>query len=282
MKVVSLIENNRLPHRQDLHAEPGLALGIFSESRRILFDTGISGAFASNARKLDVDLAEMDLAVISHHHFDHGGGLAAFLEANNRAQVYLRRSETERFYLKLFGPFKRPIGLDENLIQRNIQRFSFIDQLTEIAEGVFVLTRIGRQHPTPKGNRHLLKSSGTSNKPDDFEHELILVVRENGALTVFTGCSHHGILNMLDAVVEHFPGQPIKALFGGFHLIDHPLIYNMALSPAEIRELGRAILNYSIEKVYTGHCTGKKAYPFLREAMGERLETMTTGFQVEL
>ena len=134
----------------------------------------------------------------------------------------------------------------------------------------------------PKGNRHLFIGTGSSKRLDDFEHELLLVIRQSTGLVVFTGCSHHGILNILDAVLEHFPGQTIKAVFGGFHLTDLPLINNMAESKDDVQELGKTILKYPIEKVYTGHCTGIKAYRILKEVMGAKLEYFATGYKVEV
>jgi len=282
MKVIALVENTRLPGRDDLASEHGLSLCIFTNEQQILFDTGASGVFHSNAQKLDVDTAQANLAVISHHHFDHGGGLASFFEANRQAKVYLRTSGTEDFYFEFFGLIKRRIGLDKNLFQQQAHRFAWVNQSYEIAPGIFILTEIGKQHPHPKGNRHLFAGAGRSRQRDDFEHELILVVRGDAGLTVFSGCSHHGVLNMLDAVLEHFSGQTIQALFGGFHLIDLPMINNMAGSRAEVEELGRALLNYPIDKIYTGHCTGTKAYRILKRVMGAKLEYFATGCTTEL
>jgi 7,8-dihydropterin-6-yl-methyl-4-(beta-D-ribofuranosyl)aminobenzene 5'-phosphate synthase len=282
MKVIALVENARLPGRGDLGSEHGLALCIFFRGQQILFDTGISGVFHSNAQKLNVDTAQTTLGVISHHHFDHGGGLATFFEANQQAQVYLRNSRTEDFYFEVYYLIRRWVGLDKSLFQRYPHRFTWISQPCEIAPGVFILTQIGKHHPPPKGNRHLFAGTGWSRQRDDFEHELILVLREDADLMVFSGCSHHGILNMLDAVLEQFPDQTIRALFGGFHLIDLPLINNMAGSRAEVEELGRAILKYPVEKVYTGHCTGNQAYRILKGVMGAKLEYFATGCSLEL
>lgn len=281
MEVTSLIENTGLLNRKDLRTEHGLSLFIHAKDQQILFDTGTSGNFHPNAQKLNIETAKVTLAVISHHHFDHGGGLATFLQSNHQAKVYLRSSNTEQFYLDVFGLLKRRIGLDETLFQLHPQRFVFVNQFSEIAPDVFILTKISPRHPAPKGNRHLFMGSGASKRLDDFEHELILVLKQSTGLVVFTGCSHHGILNMLDAVMEHFPGQAIKAVFGGFHLIDLPLINTMAGSKADVEELGRALLKYPIDKVYTGHCTGLKAFRILKEVMGAKLEYFATGSKVE-
>jgi 7,8-dihydropterin-6-yl-methyl-4-(beta-D-ribofuranosyl)aminobenzene 5'-phosphate synthase len=281
MKIVSLIDNQKLPQPEDLRAEHGLSLCIYTNDGPILFDSGISGAFLSNAGRLNVDISQVTLAVLSHHHYDHGGGLLTFLDANGQAKVYLRSSSTEEFYSHLFGGIiKRRIGLDESLFQHYARRFVFTDEFSEIASNVYIITRIGQRNPFPAGNRYLFVHTEGGARLDDFTHELILVVRENGGLVVFTGCSHRGILNMLDAVQEHFPGQPIRAVFGGFHLIGNPLFKSMGGSKKDIEGLGSALFQYPVERFYTGHCTGAKAYPILKGVMGAKLEYFATGSQV--
>jgi 7,8-dihydropterin-6-yl-methyl-4-(beta-D-ribofuranosyl)aminobenzene 5'-phosphate synthase len=86
---------------------------------------------------------------------------------------------------------------------------------------------------------------------------------------------------MLDAVLEHFPGQTIKAVFGGFRLFDLPIINNMAGSRDDVKDMGRAIMKYPIEKLYAGHCKGTKAYRILREVVGAKLEDFATDSQIE-
>ena len=85
MRVTTLIENDEPESRGDLTAEFGLSLLIETETATVLFDTGATGAFADNAAALGIDLGAVDLAVLSHHHFDHGGGLPRFFDAHPKA-----------------------------------------------------------------------------------------------------------------------------------------------------------------------------------------------------
>jgi 7,8-dihydropterin-6-yl-methyl-4-(beta-D-ribofuranosyl)aminobenzene 5'-phosphate synthase len=282
IQVISLIENTGLANRKDLQTEHGLALFVRSKDQHILFDTGSSGRFYQNAQKLNANIEQVNLTVLSHHHLDHGGGLGTLLNANYHTKVYLRSSSTEQFSLNIFGLLRRQVGLDETLLQSHPHRFVFVNQFSEIAPDVFVITKINQRHAMPKGNRHLFMDTGPRKRLDDFAHELILVVRQSTGLVVFTGCSHQGILNMLDAVLEHFPGQPIQAVFGGLHLIDLPLINNLAGSRDDIEKLGQALLKYPVEKMYTGHCTGTQAYRILKQVMGAKLEYFATGDQAQV
>jgi 7,8-dihydropterin-6-yl-methyl-4-(beta-D-ribofuranosyl)aminobenzene 5'-phosphate synthase len=282
MRVTSLIENSCPDERSHLQAEFGLSLHVEANGVKVLFDTGSSGAFLGNARALGVDIAAVDLAVISHQHFDHGGGLAAFLEANHRAPVFLRKSPLAARWFRAFGVLKREIGLDPEVLARHGERLQFVDGTCEAAPGVFLLGDIGSSHPRPRGNRRLYVERDGRFERDPFDHELMMVVHEGDGMAVFSGCSHHGILNMVDAAEAAFPGTRVDAVIGGFHLIGLPFYDSMAASRSAVEGIGRALLEHVEGPVYTGHCTGAKAYRVLEPVMGERLRPLATGTIIEV
>lgn len=276
MKVTALIENTCAPGTEQLRAEHGLSLHIEHAGQRILFDTGATGAFADNAARLGVDIEAVDLAVISHHHYDHGGGLQRFLQLNQQARVYLRSLPAGDCRFKLLW-IDKYVGLDQTLLREHAHRFVFITERTAISPDAVVLTEVGRLHPLPRSNRNLFLAREGTLVPDSFAHELVLVLRERDGLVVFTGCSHQGILNMVEAVIQAFPGSPIKAVFGGFHLVLVPTLNFIAGSREEVRGIGTRMLEYPLECVYTGHCTGSHAFKVLKGAMGKKLEYLATG-----
>lgn len=94
MRITVLIENTC--KRSDLNAEHGLSLFIETGGLRILFDTGASRAFADNAAQLGIDLRSVDMAILSHGHYDHGGGIARFLELNFHAPSGSARMPSSR------------------------------------------------------------------------------------------------------------------------------------------------------------------------------------------
>jgi len=108
----------------------------------------------------------------------------------------------------------------------------------------------------------------------------MVVIDEKDGIIIISGCSHHGILNMVETAMDLFPGKNIKAVFGGFHLIGSPLLKNMGESKDAVHEIGKKLMEYPIEKVYTCHCTGEKAYNILKEVMGDKLEYFTTSTTV--
>ena len=82
---------------------------------------------------------------------------------------------------------------------------------------------------------------------------------------------------MVDTVARVFEGIPVKAVIGGFHLVGSPPFNFMAGSRREVEDLAKKILDYPIDRTYTGHCTGTKAFAVLKTVMGERITDLKTG-----
>ena len=279
MKVTTLIENNKALGMGKLVAEHGLSMHIEHAGKKILFDTGESGAFADNAAQLGIAIDQVNMAVISHHHYDHAGGLRRFLELNKTAKIYLLNRPNGEPYGKFLW-MKKYIGLDEKLIAENSERFVFLGEDQEISPDVFILTHIGRDFPIPKGNRSILIKSAEGLEPDKFTHELVMVLKETDGLVMFTGCGHQGILNMITSVEKSFPDTLIKAVFGGFHLMALPPFNFMSGTKADVQDLGQKILQRVPGHIFTGHCTGSHAFPILKQVMGDRLDSISTGHTV--
>ncbi len=282
MKITTLIENSCPAGVDNLTPEHGLSLSIEFNGSRLLFDTGVTDAFASNAKTLGQDLNDIQDVVISHHHYDHGGGLQHILETNPEAKVYLKQHPKGELYLRALWVVRKYIDLDKSLFKIYPERFDFVQDFREIKPGVYLLPQIVQHHPQPKSNRYLFTKTDTRWQRDDFQHELILAVREGEGLVVFSGCSHNGILNMIETVIDQFGDTPIKAVIGGFHLIGFPKFNTMGGSQREIEELGRALLEYPVQRYYTGHCTGLKAFQVLESVMGEKLKPLYTGRIIEI
>ena len=275
MKIVTLMENTACD--AGLCAAHGLSLYIETPKHRILFDMGPDGRFIDNAEKLGVDLSAVDIAVLSHGHYDHGGGLRDFCEVNSRADIFIHTDAFGNFYALEKGKEPRYIGLDPELWElesRVIPTADFVkldDELTLFSDEPEVfpaLAASAKLHvETPEGLR-----------PDPFTHEQNLLVTAWGKSVLFAGCAHRGIVNILAGARERLGRLP-DAVFGGFHFFE--------LDPADaesgrlIEETGRALLEGDTV-YYTGHCTGDYAYEKLRAILGDRLRPMTGGSIVEI
>ena len=283
MKITALIENLPSENRPELASEHGLSLHIQQADRAMLFDTGATGRFALNAQLLGIDLADVSIAFLSHGHYDHTGGLLSFLQINRESPVFAGFGVDSDMYFGLGAfPRKKYIGTDKEVFSGYSRRIRILEGFREVVPDVSVISGIPGKYPQPKGNKHIFARKAGKVVRDDFDHEIVVVMKEDDGLVVFTGCSHSGILNMIWIAKENFPGVPIKAVFGGFHLIGLPILNTMAGSVEEVRHLGRMIMQYDVGKIYTCHCTGKKAFGILKEVMRDRLEYFSTGSAVEL
>lgn len=259
MKITVLIENTT--NDPQLTAEHGLSLYIETKRHRILFDTGQSGVFADNAQKLGVDLKNIDFAVISHGHYDHGGGIARFLKENETAPIYINRHAFGAYY----NGVEKYIGLDPALATRQ-DRLVFTDDALKIAEGVELFTCNDRTPKHKVDSAGLLKRKNGQLAADDFAHEQYLLLEEEGRKVLISGCSHKGILNVMAWV------EP-DVLIGGFHFSK----MEQAGLDAAAEELEKYPCTY-----YTCHCTGVLQFQYLQEKMGNQLRYLATGDVVEV
>ncbi|OYT65512.1 MBL fold metallo-hydrolase [Candidatus Bathyarchaeota archaeon ex4484_205] len=88
MKITIIYDNTAF--RSDLQADWGFSALVEAQGRKILFDTGTNGdILLSNMEKLEISPEEIEDIFISHPHFDHVGGLSAFLSRNNKVKIWV-------------------------------------------------------------------------------------------------------------------------------------------------------------------------------------------------
>ncbi|MBQ8228800.1 MAG: MBL fold metallo-hydrolase [Clostridia bacterium] len=260
MIIKTLTENTT--ENCNLKSEHGLSLYIETEKHKILFDMGQTDLFYKNAQTLGVDLGEVDVAVLSHGHYDHGGGLEKFFEINKTAFVYLSRFAFGEYY----NGTEKYIGLDESLKNNPRLIFAQDEKIIDSELSLFSLNNeIKKEKIEPFG---LNQKIGENFSHDAFRHEHYLVINENGKKTVISGCSHKGVVSIANAL------DP-DVLVGGFH-------YSKIDPDSGILDKRAEELLKTKATFFTCHCTGEEQYKYMKKIMQNRLHYLHTGTVINL
>ena len=279
MKIQVLIDNiASCCGSRKLFGEWGLSVYVEFEGKRYLLDTGASHLFAKNAGVMGVDLSKVDIGILSHSHFDHSDGMARFFALNKNAPFYLRKGAGENCYHthKLIGRFAyhEYIGIHKGFLKRFADRIRFAEGDMQIAPNVYLVP-----HKTPGLEAigecaHLSVKENGKYRYDSFDHEQSLVFDTPKGLFVMNSCSHGGADNIVKEIEATFPDKNIYAILGGFHLFRY--------KDEVVRAFAERLRELDVQKIYTGHCTGNRAFEILHEVLGDRAEQMRCGMTIEL
>ena len=263
MKITTLVENTTA---KDFNTAHGLSFYVETPQHKLLFDVGPDDTIFKNAEKLAIDLSEVDTVILSHGHYDHGGALDKFLEINDSATIYAQQTAFEPYYAITPDGTTRNIGLNPDL--RDHPQMHLLDGDMQIDDELFVFTVKDRSRFYSTANDVLLDESGK----DSFGHEQNLLV--NGEV-LFHGCSHCGIINVLDAIK---PIEP-KLCLGGYHLSDPGT--GQPVSVQLLNDICDELASYPDTDFYTCHCTGLISYQAMKGRM-KKLQYIACGDTVEV
>ncbi len=266
--VTVLVDNLAAP---GLACEHGLALWIETAGLRILFDTGQSDAFDSNARVRGIATTMADALVLSHGHYDHTGGVAHALARAPGMQIYAHPAVTRpRCSIRdgVAKDLQMPADARRALAQHPPARLHWVRQPSMLAPTV------GLTGPIPRttafedvGGPFFLDAAGA--QPDMIEDDLALWIATPAGLVVCCGCCHAGLINTLQYICRVAGATRIAGIIGGLHLL-HADAARMAATSAALRA-------YAPRQIIACHCTGAQALQALHTAFPEQVTTARTG-----
>lgn len=247
-----------------------------AETRTMLFDAGPEAdVFARNVQRLGVDLAPVEAMVLSHGHWDHGGGMIRALDL-----VRGRNGGRTVDYFAHPGMFRQRAAKLPNGGFRLMENVPSVEALglhgahvvvtaepaTTLDDRCWVSGEIPRVTPFERGlpGQHRLADDGRTWEPDELlmdERCIALHVRGKG-LVVLSACSHAGIVNVCTHAQASFPDVPLYAIMGGLHLSGT----NEEIIPQTVAALG----TFGITRIAAGHCTGWRAMAALLGAFGDK------------
>ena len=277
MKIVTLVENNSISDK--LKTEQGLSLYIEVDNHKILFGTGRSDLFIKNAEELKIVLTEVDTVVISNGHSDQIGGLIHFLKLNQNAKVYLKKEIFDYYNLLINQDEKTDIEYLSVLLDYK-DRFMFLRNACTMLGHLVFITNFDKNYKLSKTNILLNNKAKNSISIDDFQHELIFSIKTEKGLTIFSGCSHKNILNVVSTVQRFLPALNINNVIGGFNLSDNLNCFQLVSNKRALyigKELNRILpkTNY-----YTGYCTGDFSFNALSDVLESKLNKIEVGHKM--
>ncbi len=276
MQLTVLVDNNTLIDRY-FQGEPGISFFIRDGERRILFDTGYSGLFLANARKMDIDLRRLDWVVLSHGHLDHTWGLDPLIRLFTEAAIEGQSVErpTVLGHPAVLGSKRIDalpnIGsaLSEEKISPHF-RLRFSREPVWLTERLVFLGEIPRilefEAARPLGE--VMTRQGP--EPDPLADDSALAYRSQGGLVLITGCAHAGICNTIEHARRVCGEERVADVIGGFHLL---------APPAErMDETVRRLEASGVRMLHPCHCTDLSS----KVALARRLPVEEVGVGLRL
>lgn len=265
-----LVENKT--DNSGIMAEHGLSIYIEADGKKILFDAGASDLLIRNAEAMEVDLSDVELAVVSHGHYDHTGGFPAFFKINSRAPLYLHKNAFRESYILKDGQL---YGKNDGIRWSDDERKTIKDRLIltdgplKLTENICITGTVSMEPDFEPTERFYFKDERGNITQDDMSHEQCLVIRQPEGLYIFSGCSHRGVISALNTGKAMFPGERLAVLVAGMHLYS---------ASDKVREHAiEQIVREEPECVMPVHCTGIEAICSLKAKLGDRCIIATAG-----
>ena len=255
----------------------GFSALVRYNGKTILFDTGNNAdKFEHNVKALGVDLSQVDIAVLSHRHYDHISGFDYMLKVKPTVKAYLPADSAlgapmrftfshdtkeslaglppEQLYfngamnsMEAYQPGERFHGANQE----------FVPASREIAPGIYLIV-----------TRSVMLGDFNAYPPNEPGHpdlagfpELSLALKTEEGLILIIGCSHSKVEVIIRAA-KQYTGSNIYLVEGGFHLLPYDAVYISSIARLMKDDLG-------VRRVAPAHCTGNLAFKIFRDLYRE-------------
>jgi 7,8-dihydropterin-6-yl-methyl-4-(beta-D-ribofuranosyl)aminobenzene 5'-phosphate synthase len=244
--------------------EWGFAALVEIDGRRLLFDTGARPkTVLDNARELGIDLSDVTDVVLSHHHWDHTGGLMALREElSKKNPAALSRAHVgEGIFLSRPSPTD---GRETNeMIARRTAyqagggKFVVHTRPEEIMPGVWLSGPVPRRHAERNWPHSARLQTPQGLVEDSIPEDASLVIDTPEGLVVIIGCGHAGVINTIEYARSAVRPARAYAVIGGLHLFRS--------SDEELEWTAMKLKEFGVVHLLGAHCTGIEAVFRIRQ-----------------
>jgi len=238
-----------------------------------------SAALIENLNRMQIAISCIDAVVLTHCHFDHTRGVAKILrEIGGKDIPVIAHPDIFRTHF-ISDPYLRSIGIMDGDRREDIESSGGILYLAgnalEIMPGLISTGEVKRITDFEEVGMNLFTIENGQVKGDLMKDDISVVANVRGkGLVIVTGCSHAGIVNIIQQSIKLTGTKKIHGIIGGFHLIE--------ASEERIQKTALALKKFNPDWVYAGHCTGFRAQVKLYNIFKERFSPLHTGMIVEV
>lgn len=256
--------------------EHGFSVWVEVSGQTILFDTGQGKALAPNAAMLGCDLEQVDMLVLSHGHYDHGGAVSQVLRIAPATRVFCHAECFLPRYSIRPGEAPRTISMPQSEIEAILglpdNRVQWVIAPLQIIPDIGISGAIPRVHPQEDtGGPFFLDPDGRH--PDLIKDDMAMWILTDRGLIIITGCCHSGLINTVEHIRSVSGVERVFGVIGGLHLVN--------ASRERLEATCSALRKWNPDFVIPCHCTGEEATAFLCDRLGSIVTSGYAGLELQ-
>lgn len=257
--------------------EHGLSMLIEVAGQKILLYTGKSDALLHNLSLLGVAPSDLDMILISHGHNDHTGGLYHVLAHARKTMPVFIHEEAFKTRFSISNGQRSFAGIPyrQEQLTRLGADWRFVREPTEILPGLWLSGPVPRKNVDEAGDANLIvfNPENGCDCHDEVLDDMALFYKSEKGLIIISGCTHSGLINMIEHGMAVTQCDRLYGWIGGTHL-GPATAYQQNETLARLQDFQPAF-------VAANHCTGFRMMAKLSEAFGERFIPAFVGTQIE-
>lgn len=260
MKITTLVENNSF--NELLESEHGLSLFVEIDNLKILFDTGKTNLFLINAKKLNVDLTNLDYVIISHAHYDHSNGMKYLKGRKDIITENTKIILAKDFFHKKYAFRKNEYDYNGiNFKKDDFKNYKFVNDIEEF-NNFIIFRNFKKSNSIETVSDGFYRKDGKQYIKDTFDDEIVLGLKTDKGLFLICGCSHIGLINILTDIEKNYK---VCGVMAGAHLSK----CSEERIDFTVNKLKEKQYNY----VSLMHCSGKRAEDKAKNTINEFFKT---------
>ena len=273
LRIVSLSDDETADSK--LFSEHGICLYIEHGNNRILFGTGASALFLSNAERLGVPADKADMVILPLNSDNITGGIETAVRKNKDLRIFIRE-DAAADCAKKEKLLRVRNGLPQSFYKSDKYNVFRFEHFTEICKD-FYLVAVDKKEKSAETDRHYYIKKKGFYVADDFSEECFAVCfpkRRRDGFVILTGGAYTGIAGVVN-MAKRLWDAPVLSVVGCFGYTNQS--GKLISSQGSITRSAEELSGLRTGSIYTCHNTGRKGYDIMKDILGDRLQYLRAG-----